>query len=100
MAIIVESFEGIAPGPNASLFYAGAIRIGTTGIYEFASGANLVVHIPNTLTGPALIFDFDQGWSGGATVGYGPVNASTVPTGSAMFYTNLGNPAFDFDVPV
>jgi Ca2+-binding RTX toxin-like protein len=103
MAISVESFEDILVGPNADAFYAGAIRIGTTGIFEFASGANLVSPIPNTsgpFTGPVFVADFDQGLADQPLQTGGPLTRESVPTGAGYFHTNLSNPAFSFDDPV
>lgn len=103
MAVIVESFEDIVVGVNSEWFYTGAIRIGTTGIFEFASGARLVSPIPN-ITGPGIgsvfVADLDQGYVTSYNTPNGPITAGVIPTGAAYFNTNLYNPAFSFNQPV
>lgn len=100
MAIIVESFEDVAVGPNSPIFYAGAIRVGFQTEFEFASGARMVTHIPNTIVGPAFVSDFDQGLADQLLQTGGPLTRESVPTGAAYFHTNFGMPAFSFDQPV
>ncbi len=100
MAIIVESFEDIAVGPNSPVFYQGAIRVGFQTIFEFASGARMVAHIPNTIVGPAFVADFDQGLADQPLQTGGPLTLASVPTGAAYFHTNFGMPAFSFNQPV
>lgn len=97
MAIVVESFEDIAVGPNTPLFYAGAIRIGAVSAYTFSSGITMTSPVPNNAPSPALVNDRDQGWN---AADFGDINSATIPSGAAYFDSNLNDPVFSFTTPV
>lgn len=91
MTLVVESFEDIALGPNATPYYPGAIRIGVTGPYTFASGVTMTAPLNNN--GSALfVGDVDQGW--------GYPTPGDIPSGAAALVTNGYRPVFKFPTPV
>jgi hypothetical protein len=85
---IMESFEGLTPGPNITLAYGQSIMTpGTTSAFAFASGVVLTSPVPNPglfNDGPfvhdfALATDIQNNWGPGRVLS----NASQVPFGSA-----------------
>jgi hypothetical protein len=92
MAIIVESFEDVAVGPNAPLLFPGGIRVGANAPFTFASGMTLTARIPNEGIGPLFIADFDQGWR--------PTDPRTPPTGAAFLDIFVQEARFTFNTPV
>ena len=89
---IVESFEGLVPGPNNSLSL-GYFSPGIVGPFPFASGAILSAPIPNPGLGiGAIVGDFSVGSAGFGLLGNGSVSSAVdVPTGSA--YLGLDDPS-------
>ncbi len=85
---MVESFEGLALGPNVGASpFANILEPGTTSAYSFLSGVTLSAPVPNpgTLSNGGFVHDFALG--AGATNNWGAngnVNsAAVVPFGSA-----------------
>jgi Ca2+-binding RTX toxin-like protein len=111
MALLLESFEGLAPGANiiAWSLADGFLQPGTTGAFTFASGLRLIAPIPNGDAGSAAIIgDFgislDATWGVGPEESPGDVNEQTVvPLGKAYMGRNVGEDGtltFGFDQSV
>ena len=87
----VESFEGLAPGPNIPLYGStGFLEPGVVGPFGFASGATLTSPIPNPgFVGGVLIGDWSIGSAGFGLAGNGFIgSAADVPFGSAYLALN------------
>jgi hypothetical protein len=107
---VMESFEGLTPGPNIALAYGQSILSpGTTSAFSFASGVVLTDPIPNPgifNNGPfvqdfALATDVQNNWGTGRVLS----NATQVPFGSAYLgaFASTGGTAsvtFSFSSPM
>lgn len=100
---IVESFQGLAVGPNISLGYgASLLRPGTVSAFTFASGVVLTSPIPNPgvfSAGPfvhdfALATDVTNNWGSNGNVS----SAANVPMGTAYMgaFAGSGNATIEF----
>jgi hypothetical protein len=80
---IVESFEGLSPGPNIPAVGNGAfLRPGENAAYTFPSGASLTSPVPNPAVSGARVGDFTRGDASASLSGHSIV-VSDIPLGSA-----------------
>jgi hypothetical protein len=86
----VESFEGLEPGPNVTLFPGtGQFEPGVIADYTFASGVTLTTPIPNPgLAGGVFVGDFSIGSAEFGLGSNGIITAADVPFGSAYMALN------------